>query len=141
VSFFFFEITSLVNVLLAQGSSLYRPSTKTKRGGVQSSSSKSDPFLLDVGDASECYLCNKRFLSIYQLVRTVPIYDARLTDFNMQRDLNARGDLPMFEGEIPKQSFVQVAYTASVYRSTKDGRWHFSANLLWAIVMGTPKSK
>jgi hypothetical protein len=69
------------------------------------------------------------------------VYDARNTDFSLQRDIDSKGNLSVFHGEIPRQSFVEVAYTASVYRSGKDGRWNFSANLLWAIVMGTPKNQ
>ena len=69
------------------------------------------------------------------------MYDAWNTDFNFQTDIESRNKLPVFKGEIPKRSFVEVAYMASVYHSTKDRRWNLSSNLMWAIVMGTPMDK
>jgi len=69
----------------------------------------------------------------------VPIYDARLLDYDVGLNIaNMANDLPLFEGEIPRGSFVVVGYTASCYLSNMDRRWHFSANIQWAIVMGVP---
>jgi len=123
---------------VAKGPSLYRPSAKTKKKDPPQSASRADPFLLDVTDMSKSVVCYRPYFRVN--VPKVPVHDARNTDFSLERDIGSKGNLPVFHGEIPKQSFVEVAYTASVCRSGKDGRWNFSANLLWAIVMGTPKN-
>jgi hypothetical protein len=69
----------------------------------------------------------------------VPVYDAQDVDFNLQESITAVKDvLPTFSGEIPRNSFVIVGYTAGTYHSRKDNGWHISANLQWAIVVGVP---
>jgi hypothetical protein len=69
----------------------------------------------------------------------VPVYDARTVDFNLQEGIETMKEvLPTFEGELPRNSFVVVGYTAASYHSHKDDSWHISANLQWAIVIGVP---
>jgi hypothetical protein len=69
----------------------------------------------------------------------VSVYDACNADFNLQEHIGSVKDkLPKFEGEIPRGSFVALAYTAACYQSSKAQAWHLSFNLQWAIVMGVP---
>ncbi|KAJ7183730.1 hypothetical protein C8R46DRAFT_1209879 [Mycena filopes] len=73
----------------------------------------------------------------------VPIYDARKTIVNFEKDLSRLDDvLPLFPGEIPVGSFTVVGYTLSSYMANLSGTSnrvpHVGCNVLWAIVCGTP---
>ena len=68
----------------------------------------------------------------------VPVYDVRTVPFDINTDLSLSNDkLPLFEDDIPRNSFVIVAYTAAKWID-KSRQPQFSANLHWIIVVGIP---
>ncbi|RXW18750.1 hypothetical protein EST38_g7114 [Candolleomyces aberdarensis] len=66
---------------------------------------------------------------------SVPVYDARTSNFNFLHDLPNIADLPRWEHEIPYGSFVVVGYTLAVYRA-KGGNWSLACNVQWAVIVG-----
>ncbi|TEB19405.1 hypothetical protein FA13DRAFT_1646929 [Coprinellus micaceus] len=67
----------------------------------------------------------------------VPAYDAREFSVDFNKDLGNLKSFPPWEGKIPVDSFVVVAYTVSVYWNDSKG-WSVSFNLKWVMVLGTP---
>ncbi|KAF9051702.1 hypothetical protein BJ165DRAFT_1524611 [Panaeolus papilionaceus] len=67
----------------------------------------------------------------------IPIYDARDTNFNFQNDINELHRLPLWDGEIPRGSFVVVGYTLAAYFPNQ--KWNLATNVRWVVVVGVPE--
>lgn len=67
---------------------------------------------------------------------TVPVYDCRSVDLDLERDLDQLHTLPRWEDEIPFGAFAVVAYTVAVFRAEKTNAWTVSYNLQWAMILG-----
>ncbi|KAJ2933907.1 hypothetical protein H1R20_g3130, partial [Candolleomyces eurysporus] len=68
---------------------------------------------------------------------TVPVYDARGSNFNFHTDLPNVSALPLWSEEVPIGSFAVVGYTCTLYRSGA-GKWTLGFNIQWVVIVGTP---
>ncbi|KDR65350.1 hypothetical protein GALMADRAFT_260260 [Galerina marginata CBS 339.88] len=77
-----------------------------------------------------------RDIALHALDR-VPIYDARHTLFDAEKDWTDLANLlPPFLQEVPRGSFVAVAYTCNIYFASE--KWNLSPNVQFVVVLGTP---
>ncbi|KAF5338081.1 hypothetical protein D9611_014179 [Ephemerocybe angulata] len=71
---------------------------------------------------------------------TIPVYDCTGFVLDLERDLDRLDQLPRWDGEIPRNSFVVVAYTLSVFHGKK-GQWKVSFNIRWVMLIGNGEAR
>ncbi|KAJ2916281.1 hypothetical protein MD484_g4135, partial [Candolleomyces efflorescens] len=78
------------------------------------------------------------FSDVYSLGcdASIPVYDCRRVPVNFNTDLDKLDSFPRWDREIPRNSFVVVAHTITVFKSGR-GNWSLSLNIMLPMSKGS----